>query len=287
MIDIEKTISLRGYDPLMLTHGSNKKVWAVCNKCGHSRWVIYQDYIDLCWSCSIDNPERKEKTSEKLSLFQHKRYEDPKERRKTGDSIHKAYEDDPEYRIKVGRASTLMWENNPEMRKNASAKFKRLWKDPSYRAGMFTREIRKKMSDSKIALLSTDEGRERMRQQRLKQKFNRVSSIEIKMQNILKSHGYFFKTQVPICNICIPDIVFPDRQIIIQCDGDYWHNYPEGNEQDHKQDKILAENGWRVIRFWEHEINNSIQYCLRKFESIYNDTEYVPYYTQGTLNDWW
>lgn len=144
MINIEETLSLRGYDPLMLTHGSNKKVWAVCNKCGHSRWVAYQDYCDLCWACSIDNPERKEGTSKKLSVFQRKRYEDPEERRKTGDSIRKAYEDDPEYRVKVGLGSALSWKNNPERLKAASDKFNELWEDPSYREGMFTEDRRKK-----------------------------------------------------------------------------------------------------------------------------------------------
>ena len=114
----------------------------------------------------------------------------------------------------------------------------------------------------------------------------RNTSIEIKMQGILRQHGYFFQTHIPVCSICIPDIVLPECKIIIQCDGDYWHNYPDGLEKDRNQDKILTENGWRVIRFWEHEIHENIQDCLRKFEAIYYDIEFVPCYRQGTLDDW-
>ena len=60
MIDIEKTISLRGYDPLMLTHGSAKKVWAVCNGCGIGRWVRMYGYRDLCLTCSMRQPKIRE-----------------------------------------------------------------------------------------------------------------------------------------------------------------------------------------------------------------------------------
>lgn len=133
---------------------------------------------------------------------------------------------------------------------------------------------------------STDEGRERMRRQRLNQRNVRVSSIEFKMRDILSLHGYFFKIQIPICHVCIPDITIPEKRIIIQCDGDYWHNLPGVSERDHYQDKVLTENGWRVIRFWEHEINENIQDCLRKFEAIYHNTEYKSFYEQETLNEW-
>ena len=88
------------------------------------------------------------------------------------------------------------------------------------------------------------------------------------MQNILTENGYVFRKHLPCCNICQPDIMFPEEKIIIQCDGDYWHDYPNGLDRDHNQDEILKENGWKVIRFWEHEINN-IEECLYRFELEY------------------
>lgn len=92
------------------------------------------------------------------------------------------------------------------------------------------------------------------------------SSIELKTIKLLTDNNYRFETQVPLLNMCIPDIVFQKEKVIIQCDGDYWHNYPYGLEKDYEQDKILKKNGWQVIRFWEHEINDDIKWCLEKFE---------------------
>lgn len=57
MIDIEETINLRGYDPLMLTFGSNKEVWAVCNMCGNGRWLQFKQYSDLCKKCGHNTSE--------------------------------------------------------------------------------------------------------------------------------------------------------------------------------------------------------------------------------------
>ena len=95
------------------------------------------------------------------------------------------------------------------------------------------------------------------------------TSIELKMQSILSKNGYKYVTHQPCCNVCLPDIMFPKYKIVIFCDGDYWHNLPNYIERDKYQNKILKENGWTVLRFWEHEINEDIEGCLEKFESEY------------------
>lgn len=92
------------------------------------------------------------------------------------------------------------------------------------------------------------------------------SSIEFKIRKILTDNNYQFTTNIPLLNLCIPDIVFKTEKVIIQCDGDYWHDYPNGTDKDYTQDKILKQNGWQVIRFWEHEINNDIDGCLERFQ---------------------
>ncbi len=71
-----------------------------------------------------------------------------------------------------------------------------------------------------------------------------------------------------------PDIVFPKRKIAIFIDGCFWHKChecfikPETNrkfwskkiDSNVKRDKIvnaeLKTKGWKVIRIWEHEIEN-------------------------------
>ncbi len=73
-----------------------------------------------------------------------------------------------------------------------------------------------------------------------------------------------------------PDIVFPSRKIAIFVDGDFWHGYDwsklrkklknefwkskilTNRKRDRKVNSALNEEGWKVMRFWEHEIKNNL-----------------------------
>lgn len=83
------------------------------------------------------------------------------------------------------------------------------------------------------------------------------SSIEIKIQNFLKQLGIEFFTHQYMKEIehgyqC--DILIPSMNLVIECDGDYWHKYPIGLERDHIRTKELIEQGFKVLRIWESEI---------------------------------
>jgi very-short-patch-repair endonuclease len=85
----------------------------------------------------------------------------------------------------------------------------------------------------------------------------RDTYIEVKIQNYLKLLNIEFFTHQYIKEIehgyqC--DILVPSMNLIIECDGDYWHNYPNGKELDHIRTKELLEKGFKVIRLWENEI---------------------------------
>lgn len=67
------------------------------------------------------------------------------------------------------------------------------------------------------------------------------------------------------------DLVFPKVKIAVFMDGCFWHGCPvhhtvavtnadfwaekvrRTKERDAETDRLLAENGWTVIRVWEHE----------------------------------
>lgn len=67
------------------------------------------------------------------------------------------------------------------------------------------------------------------------------------------------------------DIVFTRRSIAVFIDGCFWHGCPlhatwpkqnsdywgakllRNRERDRETDQALAELGWKVLRFWEHE----------------------------------
>ena len=61
------------------------------------------------------------------------------------------------------------------------------------------------------------------------------------------------------------DIFVPILNLIIECDGDYWHNYPNGNDIDNIRTQELKEKGFKVLRLWEHDINKM---NLKEFKNI-------------------
>ena len=83
------------------------------------------------------------------------------------------------------------------------------------------------------------------------------TKIELKIQNFLKQLGIEFFTHqyMHIEHKYQCDILIPSMNIVIECDGDYWHKYPIGNDIDHIRTKELLEKGFKVLRLWEFEIN--------------------------------
>lgn len=164
--------------------------------------------------------------SEKQGERMDKRYDDILEREKQSKRMKKRYED-PLEREKIRDGILKYIDNNSEHARNYMVK-------------------------GGLASMKSQDGK--------------PSSIEFKMRKILEDNDYQFETNKPLLNLCIPDIVFKNEKVIIQCDGDYWHDYPNGLDKDYRQDRILKQNGWQVIRFWEHEINNNIDGCLERFQ---------------------
>ena len=70
MISREATIKYKGYDPDELSPGSHKRICCSCDECGRVRWVVKQQYRNICQSCSNKNRVYKksfEKTRRKMS----------------------------------------------------------------------------------------------------------------------------------------------------------------------------------------------------------------------------
>jgi len=82
------------------------------------------------------------------------------------------------------------------------------------------------------------------------------TSIEVKIQNFLKQLGIDFFTHqyMHIEHGYQCDILIPSMNLVIECDGNYWHKYPIGNDIDHIRTKELLEKGFKVLRLWEFEI---------------------------------
>jgi G:T-mismatch repair DNA endonuclease (very short patch repair protein) len=94
------------------------------------------------------------------------------------------------------------------------------------------------------------------------------TKIEIKIQDYIKQLGVEFFTHqyMKIQHDYQTDIFIPIHNLIIECDGDYWHGninkYPKLQqwqldqiEEDRIRTKELQDKGFNVWRIWEHEIN--------------------------------
>jgi very-short-patch-repair endonuclease len=102
-------------------------------------------------------------------------------------------------------------------------------------------------------------------------KRNRVfkeTSIELKIKKELNSRDIKYFKNYYLEDIVNVDFFLPKYNLVIQCDGDYWHNKLEVKERDERQDKVLIENGYKVYRFWEHEINESVEKCINRIKEL-------------------
>lgn len=124
----------------------------------------------------------------------------------------------------------------------------------------------------------TEEIRKKIRNARAKQVFPLVdSSIERKIQDFLDQLGieYFTHKQMNIQHSYQCDIFIPSLNLIIETDGVHWHKYPIGNEIDIIRTQELLDKGFRVLRFWETEINamelydfvNKLEVMIQKWDN--------------------
>lgn len=111
--------------------------------------------------------------------------------------------------------------------------------------------------------------RDKLREGALRHKCpTKNTSIEIAFFTELDKRGIEYEKHRVVCGICKPDIVFPKNFIAVQCDGYYWHSLPNMIEKDIRQGMVLRENGWLILRYWEHEIINNIEGCVDEVEEV-------------------
>lgn len=107
----------------------------------------------------------------------------------------------------------------------------------------------------------------KIKEKRLYQKIlKKDTKPEIIIQNLLKELNINFIKHKPILDIqhryqCD---IFLSPNKIIECGGDYYHNYPYGREIDQIRTKELQNKGHIILRLWEHDIKGNLGYCKNK-----------------------
>lgn len=109
------------------------------------------------------------------------------------------------------------------------------------------------------------------------------TSPEVAVRSALHRAGLRFRKHYrPVATLrCEADVVFRRQRIAVFIDGCYWHGCAEhaqvpttnheywlakigGNvARDARNNKVLADAGWLVLRFWEHEPADEVVKAVR------------------------
>lgn len=92
-----------------------------------------------------------------------------------------------------------------------------------------------------------------------------MTETEKKLWRVLRGHrleNISFRRQMPIAGY-VADFAAPGHKLIIELDGSQ-HGEPRGLIADRERDRLLAELGWTVLRFWNAEVTEDIDGVCRK-----------------------
>lgn len=94
------------------------------------------------------------------------------------------------------------------------------------------------------------------------------TKIELAVQSELDNRGITYEHPYNAGGIACVDFYLPKYRIVIQADGDFWHSPKINKGRDIAQDAALGFLGYKVYRFWEHEINKSAKECIDSIKEI-------------------
>jgi len=91
----------------------------------------------------------------------------------------------------------------------------------------------------------------------------RMTSQEVKLWVHLRSwrkRGFHFRRQAPRDGYIV-DFVFLKQRLIVEVDGGQ-HNFDLHARRDAERDRNFTEQGFRVLRFWNNEIDRNLEGVL-------------------------
>ena len=100
----------------------------------------------------------------------------------------------------------------------------------------------------------------------------RDTACELRIRSLLFARGHRYRVHLPVPGNARRriDIAFPRRKVAVFVDGCWWHGCPEhghearsntdwwrrkiqrNRERDAETDHLLGQQGWTVLRIWEH-----------------------------------
>ncbi len=96
-----------------------------------------------------------------------------------------------------------------------------------------------------------------------KQLRRNMTPQECKFWELVRAHRFYnllFRRQHPIGDYIV-DFICRSKSLIVELDGGQ-HNLPEDKLYDERRTAYLESKGYKVLRFWNNEIDNN-------FEGVY------------------
>ena len=114
---------------------------------------------------------------------------------------------------------------------------------------------------------------------RRKELRNNATPQEVVLWKHLKGSqlGFKFRRQHSI-HFYIVDFCCPERKIIIEIDGS---QHATNKEYDLERTRYLEAFGYKVIRFWNNEINANLEEVLMEIQNILKTTPQSPPFQGG------
>ena len=118
---------------------------------------------------------------------------------------------------------------------------------------------------------------------------NKDSGIELALRRELWHRGLRYRKNTGKV-FGHPDIAFIGKKVAVFCDSEFWHGYDWEHKKEefksHREfwipkiernmardaevNEVLADSGWRVLRFWGKDIKNNLQVCADTIERAVN-----------------
>jgi len=142
---------------------------------------------------------------------------------------------------------------------------------------------KEKLSITATERWSDPKEREKQRYRRLdyfaNKMINEKSKLEIKFEGLLLGLGIQYESQYSLKGY-LYDIYIPHKKLLIEVDGD-WYHFNEAvhkkplspiqinNLKNDERKNIIAEKeGYKLIRFWENDINNHPENVINTLKAI-------------------
>jgi len=93
----------------------------------------------------------------------------------------------------------------------------------------------------------------------IQQKKKGLNKLELAGRKILQELDIEFNEQVLMFEKFLVDVLLKDKKIIIQWDGEYWHNKPKRKQLDKSQDAYMKKCGYKVLRITDRQIKDNIK----------------------------